>query len=92
MAALISYCPAMANIPLGTWPKTANWACWWLSRREQSIAISARRPLSRHATRAEQHIVYVVKTAKGQEIFTPKEFAKKFTWKNDPDKVRLSVK
>jgi WD40 repeat protein len=37
----------------------------------------------------EREIVYVVQTAKGQETLTPKEFAKKYSWKNDPKRVRL---
>ncbi len=58
--------------------------------REQSIAISPDGHY-RGSPRAEQFIVYVVKTAKGQETLTPQEFAKRYGWKNDPNKVRLSV-
>lgn len=38
----------------------------------------------------EEHLVYVVQTAKGQETLTPAEFARKYNWKNDPEKVRLA--
>ncbi|HVA50557.1 MAG TPA: hypothetical protein VNH11_29700 [Pirellulales bacterium] len=36
---------------------------------------------------AEKEIVYVIKTAAGQETLTPREFYKRFGWKNDPSKV-----
>jgi WD40 repeat protein len=39
---------------------------------------------------AERHVVYVVRTADGQETFTPGEFKKKFGWENVPKKVRLT--
>jgi hypothetical protein len=29
-------------------------------------------------------VVYVAQTDKGQELFTPEEFATKYGWKNDP--------
>jgi len=35
----------------------------------------------------EKEIVYVVETDAGQQTYTPEEFAKKFKWKNDPQKV-----
>ena len=38
---------------------------------------------------AEKEIVYVIKTARGQETLTPREFYKRFGWKNDPGKVVL---
>jgi WD40 repeat protein len=38
---------------------------------------------------AEKEIVYVIKTAAGQETLTPREFYKRFGWKNDPSKVAL---
>ena len=38
---------------------------------------------------AEQQIVYVVETDKGQELLTTAEFAAKYGWTNDPSKVRL---
>jgi WD40 repeat protein len=38
---------------------------------------------------AEKEIVYVIKTAGGQETLTPREFYKRFGWKNDPSKVVL---
>jgi WD40 repeat protein len=39
---------------------------------------------------AQSHLVYVVRTAKGQETLTPSEFEKKYGWTNDPDKVHLT--
>jgi WD40 repeat protein/tRNA A-37 threonylcarbamoyl transferase component Bud32 len=39
----------------------------------------------------EKHIVYVAQTATGQETFTPAEFAARFGWKNDPERVRPIV-
>jgi hypothetical protein len=38
---------------------------------------------------AEKELVYVVVTDTGQETLTPAEFAQKYGWKNDPEKVRL---
>src|SRR5207248_914203 len=35
----------------------------------------------------DQHLVYVVQTARGQETLTPTEFAEKYGWRNDPAKV-----
>jgi WD40 repeat protein/serine/threonine protein kinase len=39
---------------------------------------------------AEKELVYVVVTDTGQETLTPAEFAQKYGWKNDPEKVRLA--
>ena len=33
--------------------------------------------------------VYVVQTVEGQQTLTPQEFANRYGWQNDPDKVRL---
>ena len=39
----------------------------------------------------EKEIVYVVQPEAGpQKVLTPAEFAKKYGWKNDPDKVKLA--
>lgn len=38
----------------------------------------------------EKEIVYIVQTEAGQEVLTPDEFEKKYGWKNDPQRVRLS--
>jgi WD40 repeat protein/serine/threonine protein kinase len=38
---------------------------------------------------AEKELVYVVQTADGQELLSPKEFAAKYGWKNDPGMVKL---
>ena len=40
----------------------------------------------------EKEIVYVVQTDAGQELLAPDEFAKKYGWKNDPERVRLPRK
>jgi len=37
----------------------------------------------------EKEIVYVVQTDAGQEVLASEEFAKKYGWKNDPERVRL---
>jgi WD40 repeat protein len=38
---------------------------------------------------AEKELVYVIKTADGQETLSPREFYKRFGWRNDPSKVVL---
>jgi hypothetical protein len=38
---------------------------------------------------AEKELVYVIKTAEGQKTLSPREFYKRFRWKNDPSKVVL---
>lgn len=38
---------------------------------------------------AEGELRHVVQTEEGQQTLTPEEFAKKFDWKNEPEKVRL---
>ena len=38
----------------------------------------------------ENQLVYVVETDRGQETLSPEEFTKKYGWKNDPERVRLS--
>jgi WD40 repeat protein len=38
----------------------------------------------------ENQLVYVVETDRGQETLSPEEFATKYGWKNDPERVRLS--
>jgi WD40 repeat protein len=38
---------------------------------------------------AENNLVYIVQTADGQELLSPKEFAAKYGWQNDPRKVSL---
>ena len=66
--------------------------------RTRGAGILAAKPIHRDhpeghyrgTPRADQLIVYVVRTAKGQEVLTPKEFEDKYGWKNDPDKVRLT--
>jgi hypothetical protein len=38
----------------------------------------------------ERLLAYVVQTDQGQETLSPQEFAKKYGWKNDPERVRLA--
>jgi hypothetical protein len=38
---------------------------------------------------ASRDLRFVVETDAGQETLTEKQFAEKYGWKNDPDKVRL---
>jgi hypothetical protein len=56
---------------------------------EQFIAISPEGHYRGPPT-AERYIVYVVETERGQETLTPAEMAKKYGWRNDPAKVRLT--
>jgi WD40 repeat protein/serine/threonine protein kinase len=42
--------------------------------------------------KVERHLVYVVQTDAGQETLKPEEFARKYHWKNDPDRARLTGK
>ncbi len=56
---------------------------------EQFIAISPEGHY-RGTPNAARHIVYIVETERGQETLTPAEMEKKYGWKNDPDKVRLT--
>lgn len=39
----------------------------------------------------DDELVYVVQTDDGQEMLTPDEFAARYSWKNDPERVRLHV-
>jgi WD40 repeat protein/serine/threonine protein kinase len=40
----------------------------------------------------ESDLVHVVQTASGQETLSPAEFARKYQWKNEPERVRLTRK
>ena len=55
---------------------------------EQAIAISPDGHY-RGTKGVEKEIVYVVETAEGQEVLSPKEFATRYEWKNDPERVTL---
>src|SRR5262249_16670890 len=37
----------------------------------------------------ENQLVYLVETDRGQETPSPKEFTKRYSWKNNPQRVRL---
>ena len=43
----------------------------------------------RGSPRVERELICVVETDGGQGTLSPKEFAAKYGWKNDPDRVRL---
>ena len=58
-------------------------------RNDRYLVVSARGHF-RGSPGVEDEIVFVAETAEGQLMFTPKEFAAKYDWRNDPDKVRLS--
>ncbi len=38
----------------------------------------------------EKQLIYIVKTAAGQETYTPEAFAQKYHWKNDPSQAVLA--
>jgi hypothetical protein len=60
-------------------------------RDELYLAVSAEGHYrSRGPWRIERELVYVVQTEHGQDTLTPEEFAQKYGWKNDPDRVRLA--
>jgi hypothetical protein len=56
--------------------------------RERSLAVSPDGHY-RGTPGIESELVNVVETDQGQETLTPAEFARRYNWKNDPDKVRL---
>jgi WD40 repeat protein/serine/threonine protein kinase len=58
-------------------------------RNEQYLTVSADGHY-RGSPQVERHLVYVVQTDHGQETLTPDEFAKRYGWKNDPERVRLT--
>ena len=60
-------------------------------RQDQHLAVSPDGHY-RGTPRVEWELVYVVQTDRGQETFTPEEFAQKFGWKNDPKRVPVADK
>ncbi len=42
--------------------------------------------------KVEDDSVYSVQTEQGQGTLTPVEFAKKYGWRNDPEKARLDTR
>jgi WD40 repeat protein len=62
--------------PLGT-------AVLW---RQGPLVVSA----DGHYSGPTEEVMYVVETEKGQETFSPEEFAVRFGWKNDPGRALLS--
>jgi WD40 repeat protein len=56
---------------------------------QQGVAISPDGHY-RGTPQIERRLVYIVQTEQGQETLTPEEFAKKYGWRNDPARVRLS--
>jgi WD40 repeat protein/serine/threonine protein kinase len=55
----------------------------------KAVAISADGHYLASVPTAADQLVYVVQTAAGQELLSPKEFAAKYGWKNEPSKVVL---
>ncbi|HEY7309019.1 MAG TPA: protein kinase [Gemmataceae bacterium] len=43
----------------------------------------------RGTPRIDKDLVYIVQTEQGQEMLTPEEFAHKYNWTNDPQRVHL---
>jgi WD40 repeat protein len=60
-------------------------------RDEQYLTVTADGHY-RGTPQVERHLVYVVQTDRGQETLSPEEFAAKYGWKNDPERVRLTNK
>ena len=60
-------------------------------RNDQRVVIS---PEGHHdSPRLERELVYLVQRQDGgQETLEPEEFARRFGWKNDPERVRLTGK
>ncbi|MBI3463688.1 MAG: PD40 domain-containing protein, partial [Planctomycetes bacterium] len=58
-------------------------------RNSQALAISPEGHY-RGTSGIENEIVYVVQTDGGQETLAPAEFAARYGWKNDPERVRLT--
>jgi WD40 repeat protein/serine/threonine protein kinase len=57
-------------------------------RNDQYLVITADGH-HRGSPRVEREMVYVIQTERGQETLTPEEFAAKYSWKNDPERVLL---
>ena len=58
-------------------------------RNEQAVVVSPDGHWRGATPAAEKEIVYVVQTREGQEVLTPKEFAQRYDWKNDPKRPTL---
>ena len=63
-------------------------ATWLPFADDQELAVS---PEGHYygSPRVERLLVYVVQTDEGQQTLTPEEFAAKYGWKNDPQRVKL---
>jgi WD40 repeat protein len=59
--------------------------------RDRALAVGASGHF-RCTPGVERDLVYVVQTERGQETFTPPEFARKYGWQNDPEQVRPAGK
>ena len=59
-----------------------------LLNRDQTLKIS---PNGHYdgSPRVERELIYVVKTATGQDTYSPADFAEKFHWQNDPAQTRI---
>jgi len=58
-------------------------------RNEQAVVVSPDGHWRGGMQAAEKEIVYVVQTHEGQDVLTPKEFAERYEWKNDPERAKL---
>jgi WD40 repeat protein/serine/threonine protein kinase len=58
-------------------------------RNERSLTIAADGHYS-GSPRVERELVCVVENGQGREVLTPEEFAGKYGWQNDPQRVRLT--
>jgi hypothetical protein len=59
-----------------------------LSLRDSQSAVISPQGHWRGSPGVEKELVYVVLTDSGEQVtLTPHEFAKKYVWKNDPEKV-----
>ena len=62
-----------------------------LSLRDNQWAVLSPEGHFRGSPGVEKELVYVVQTDEGQETLSPAEFAEKYGWKNDPDKVQSGI-
>jgi hypothetical protein len=70
---------------------TAGMGDWRGFMRNVGLAVSPEGDY-RALPNLEKEILYVAQTDHGQETFTPDEFAKKYGWKNDPERLQVPTK
>jgi len=59
-------------------------------RDEQWLIVASNGHYRASSRVKEDELVYVIQTSQGQETLSLGQFAQRFGWKNDPDKVRLT--